>query len=478
MYTPQQDDLQDKYFEKMANDTQSGHKINENDGNSSKRRHIGHNGSTTSGSVTTESSGLRRSTRETSSTKQILSGTSITRKSERLEKRALADPPIKRKFEQVEEQRMPSPSNKSEGSEKHRSSNSSGSTKSEKGMSSSDTKSEKEKREKNGKQQMMDARERSRNEKQQHKPSCVILKKKRLDARSYSTLLRPRARISKGSDLGLKLKRENKQSQGASYHIRAGGSKEVEEDEDECNERREEQAVGEFSHFSCKQRNHHEENHEFESKDKSPVFESGDSSQQSTSDGAGLKEAEDNSKGMQVECSVREDFQRSELMESISEGRSLAGDHGTGGIDKVRTLKRKTNAIGINSDDPLMEASQEICSVTADAVSLSSSGSKVGNFIERCVICSKRQRVDFDSCDQEFCSCNVEDRKEPEAGDGTRLTEECHNVGQDNRTPFIHRAEADQNACVVCKLGGKLLSVTLALIPSFFLIFKFPYYQK
>ncbi|XP_042510757.1 chromodomain-helicase-DNA-binding protein Mi-2 homolog [Macadamia integrifolia] len=437
----------------MANDTRSGWKIKENDSNSSKRRLIGHEGSTTSGFATTDSSGLRRSTRETSSRNQSWSSTSIMRKSERLEKRASANPPIKRKFERDEEQRMPGPSKKSEGSEKQRSLNSSRSKKSEKGLSSPDTKI---KREKKGKQQIINARGRSRNEKQKPKPSHVILKKKRLDTCSHRALLSSQARISKGPDLGLKLKRKNKQSQGASCHIRAGSSKEDEE-EDECSERRKEQEVGEFSHFSCKQENHHEENHEFESQDKSLVSETGNSSRQSSPDGAGLKEAEDNSKGMQVECSVREDFQRSELMESISEGRSLAGDTDTGGAKKVRTLKRKRNTIDISSDTPPKEASEEICSVTADAVSSSPSGGEVGNFIERCVVCSKRQRVDFDSCDQEFCSCNAKDIKELGAGDGTRLIEECHSVGRDDEIPFILRVEVDHNACVVCKLGGKLL---------------------
>ncbi|KAJ4977738.1 hypothetical protein NE237_008518 [Protea cynaroides] len=475
-------------------------KVKETDSNSSKRKQVGGKGSTTSGSATTVSLGLRRSTRE-SSKKQSLPSTSSTRKSERLEKRTPATTPTKRKFERVEKQRMPSPLRKSERSEKNHSS-SSGSKKSGKGLSSPEMKNKKEKREKNGKQQMMDVRERSRNEKQQPKSSRVILKKKRLDARSYRALLKPPSRISKRPDVRQRLKREDKQSQVESDHTGVSGSKVVEEDGDDCSERREEEEIGEL-----------------------PVPESGDSSRQSSPDGAVPKEVEDDSNGMQEECSVREDFQR---LESTSEERSDAGETDTGGADKVRTLKRKRSTIDMNSDTSETEASKEICSGTADAVFSSPSGSKMCNLIERCVVCSKRQRVHFDSHEGEFCSCNAkevcvqetilrsvenggvscsqmerenwaeddppldktelssevhrefvpcsvnlamvpevlspieEDRREPQAGDGTGVTEECCSDGQQDKTP----TEADQNASVFCKLDSGASPDTLKVDSS------------
>ncbi|XP_042481589.1 helicase protein MOM1-like isoform X2 [Macadamia integrifolia] len=499
----------------MANDR----KVKENDGNSSKRRRAGGKVSTT-GSATTDSLGLRRSTRETASKKQSLSSTSSTRKSERLEKRTPAVTPIKKKIERIEKQKMPSPLRKSERSEKHRSLNSSGSKKSEKVPSPPDTKNKKKKREKNEKQQTMDVREGSSNEKQQPKPSRVILKKKRLDARSYRALLRPQARISKGADLGRRVKRKDKQPQEERYDIGASGSEDVEKDGDECSERMDDKSVKESSQLSCEQKNRHAENHDSESRDKLPLLESGDNSAQSSPDGAVQKEAEDDSSGMRVECSVREDFKGPELMESTSERRSVAAETDTGGADKIGTLKRKRNAIDLYSDTSATEASKEICSATADAVSSSPSGSKMGNFIERCVVCSKRQRVDFDSHELGFCSCNAkevcvqetilgsvekdgvscshmerengaeddpaldktegfpevrrqivhcsgnlvfipevptpieEDRREPEAGDGTGVAEECHSDVQHCKTPIIFQTEADQNASVSCKLDS------------------------
>ncbi|KDO73352.1 hypothetical protein CISIN_1g038620mg, partial [Citrus sinensis] len=156
----------------MANDTRSGRKIKD-DGNSiSKGRHTGGNGVTSSSTESPDTSNLRRSSRETSSSmKNMISESSSSkknttsetpplktnvtpspssiRKSERIEKRTSTTAPVKRKSERLEKQSEPIPLRRSERGKGPSSSSSSGSKKSDKSLVSSELKQKKEKKEKN-----------------------------------------------------------------------------------------------------------------------------------------------------------------------------------------------------------------------------------------------------------------------------------------------------------------------------------------
>ncbi|KAF8396554.1 hypothetical protein HHK36_018178 [Tetracentron sinense] len=402
----------------MVNDTRSGHKIKDDDSNSSKRRQIGGKG-TISGSARTDASILRRSARETPLKKQTASSFSSTRKSERLEKWTPPTPLVKRKSERVEKQRISSPLRRSERGEKCRLLSSSGSKKSMKGLSSSDTKRKKGKREKSRKQLTFKPRDRSKNEKQDPKAACIIPKEKRLDARSYRAFLSPQARSARRAmKTDIELKRQDKLSQGDNNNAGTSASIEVQDGEDECSEIKREEPRKEYfarsherhlerssyglrkfadgtssnhgevesSHFNRKRKNCPEEALESENGDGSSKCS--DSPLQSSPH----EETVDDAEMVQVDCSARAELQTPELIESTSEGRPLATYVDLGRGDKVGTCKTKSNTVIMYSDASVTAASKEIYSSNADTVSSSHSGSKRSNFVESCVACSKRPR--------------------------------------------------------------------------------------
>ncbi|XP_010262872.1 PREDICTED: helicase protein MOM1-like isoform X2 [Nelumbo nucifera] len=539
----------------MVNDTRPRRKIKDGDSNNSKRGEIGAKGSTASGSATTDTSGLRRSTRELPSKKKTLSSPSNTRKSERLEKQTPSTP-LKKKSERVEKKKMPCPLKKSERSEKQRSLSSSESKRHAKGLSTSDTKSKKRKGEKSRKQQALDVREQNRSEKQDSKSTHVVLKKKRLDARSYRALLSSKTKMAKETDLGEKLRRQDKLSQGDSNRTGTSDSKEVEDVAEQYNdengeELRREDIVGgcessaqesnydlrkfpkgtsryhkkgELSSFIRKRKIHPEEVQKSENGDGSPESKYSGSSLQSSPNEIVGKEIVDDGKSVHMENSSGEDLQNQELIESTSEGRSLTSEADGGRTDKLGSVKRKRNAMNMDSDAYASGASKEICCSTADTVSSSQPGSKRNCTFEKCSVCSKRQRLDNDAQSWEVCSCKEKevsaqletltspqvvepvlspipkdrddgvnedtninlgehlpvvqreighgssglhteveilvppkDRGEPEGRVGTRCIEEVSIDTQQDQFPLGFQTDSDDNACVICKLGGKLL---------------------
>ncbi|KAA8544079.1 hypothetical protein F0562_021744 [Nyssa sinensis] len=373
----------------MAKDTRSSRKIKDNGNNTSKKRLVNVKGSSTSGSATTDTSGLRRSSRETSSRKQMISGPSSTRKSERLEKRML-NTPLKKKSEKTEKQRIPSPLRRSDRSKKHPSSSSSGSKKSEKGSASSDMKLKKLKRVKNVKQLTLAAREVSRNEKQDLKP--VSLKKKRMNA--YKALFKPqRIRITL-QDTDGELEKPDKLSQIGSSIVRGSASKQVEDGSDECSERMEVELTKDYVERTCEgapeRTNFSLKNFDTETSGDHYEVELSCSNQKHScteepcepSDGDGLnapksdgtgKQTLDGAQRIQVDCSATKKLQTPVLVGSTLIGRSLDCNINLG----------------------------------TDAISSPSSGCKRHNFEETCVACSKRRRVEYDLPKQDLCSCNT-----------------------------------------------------------------------
>lgn len=154
---------------------------NKDDGTkSSKGMDSSSKGSTT---AMIDSSGLRRSARETPSKKKIIPCPSSTRKSERLEKQTPTTPSVKKKSERVETQRTPSPPRRSLRAKNQHTSRSSETMKSDKSPVSSEMTRKKERREKSVKPLTVDASEFSKSGKQGLKPFRV--ENKRMDARTY-----------------------------------------------------------------------------------------------------------------------------------------------------------------------------------------------------------------------------------------------------------------------------------------------------
>ncbi|KAF5937751.1 hypothetical protein HYC85_025257 [Camellia sinensis] len=449
----------------MANDTQSTCKSKDDESNSSKKKPVTGKRSSTPGSAVVDTSGLRRSTRETPSRKQISSSPSTTRKSERIEKRTPTATPLKRKLEIVEKKRMPSPLRRSDRGKKHLSWSSSGSKKSEKGSASSDVKRKKLKREKSVKQLTLGAREMSRREKRDPKP--VGVNKKRMDARTYKSLFKHRRRRDIAPDFDVEMEKQDKLSQVDSSDCEGSVSKQVDDKEDggdECSESMgkllreggiEEACEGgaEGSHprlnivdaealgnhgevaLSCSSQKHSSMEEPHEPSEGNDLYAS--------KNGAGVEETLDDAKMVQVYCSAVEKLRTPELAGSAGMGRSLDGviDEQTG--DRVAS-KRKRHTVEMDCKAST-SANKANCKSNADAVFLPSSECKSDDFDGTCVTCSKRLRVDYDSSMQELCFCNqainkdlcgtsiAKDRGEPEAfvrgsidkNDGTAHRKKC-----------------------------------------------------
>lgn len=167
----------------MANDTRSTRRSKDDEGTSSRKKAV---------AETADTSGLRRSTRGTPSREQITTSPSTKRKSGRVESTTPMTPAVKRKSEIVDKHDTSSPLRRSDRFKKHQPSSSSGTKESEKGSHSSDVKSNKLKREKSVKGLTLEGRETNRREKQDPKP--VGVKKKKMDAHTYSSFFKQQLR--------------------------------------------------------------------------------------------------------------------------------------------------------------------------------------------------------------------------------------------------------------------------------------------
>ncbi|XP_077226776.1 uncharacterized protein LOC143860127 [Tasmannia lanceolata] len=554
----------------MANVTRSSKKLKDDDRNSSKMKNIvgkGKDAKVTSGSAKTETSGLRRSSRETPSKKQSSSSSpSSIRKSERLEKR----PPsthVKIKLVRVEKQRI---LGRSERGYKHRSSSSSGSKTSEKASCSLEAKRKTEQRENSGKHVVaVDMRDRSKSEKWGRKSvSLTLKKKKRLDARSYRAYLKPHPKKVKVSDLGEKHMIKDNISQPDSDNTDTSSSKQFKEGVDECSGKKGDELRGkhlgqpgeeavegsssgskkhpdrnlrngieeiELAHSSRKRKLCYEEEvHESKYGDCSPGSKYSDGSHHLSPDELIAKETIDLADRPEGDCLVREYIEETENNTDraqvgcstregsiSSEGRSLAVDFG-----KVGDFQRKRNAPGSDSDISVTgvgKGTHTLETSSPDEIS-SSPPHKRSKFIETCDSCSK-PRLGSDTPNQ-ICSCNAKtsndlckislseevskqaailgtpqkdeivsnclhedgagenldlDARKQSTGDEQlrmhgltdshttvdipnpleedrgRHGEEC-GIGAQPKDPSLeNQMDTDQNACVKCKLGGKLL---------------------
>ncbi|KAF9598150.1 hypothetical protein IFM89_025590 [Coptis chinensis] len=418
--------------------TRSGCKLKDV-GNNSKGENIGIKGSTASGSTNSDTSILRRSTRETPSNKQRDSSPLNTRKSERIEKRTPPTPPIKRKSERVEKQKMPSPLRRSERGENSRSSCSSESKKSENGLELLDTKNKKDLRDNNGRRRTTDnPRDRKRNGQTDRRPAHLLLGKKRLDARSYRESLR-QEQPTKNQEADLnkkKLEEHDDTSQGDTDHTEAGTSKEVKDGADCVRnmEEVEEKDAGEGSKVAVegpssglrkldlgmsnvlgevepslvgrKRRRHSDELCESNNEQGSPVSKCEDNSLESS------KEVCAEAETAQLDCSARENCPNVSI---TSEGRSRSGDQCLKRASDVgnskRKRKRKPEGSNSDSDASVPAANEEIYTsgnavTSANALNSPPSERTRSTYLELCDACTKRKRLEVDSQKCNMCSCS------------------------------------------------------------------------
>ncbi|XP_077252881.1 uncharacterized protein LOC143892273 [Tasmannia lanceolata] len=542
----------------MANVTRSCRKLKDDDKNVSKRKTIGVKAkaakvSTISSSAMTDTSGLRRSSRETASKKREISSKKQSssssplsiQKSDRLEKQTPLAPSVKRKLDCIEKQSMPSPLRRSERASKHRLLNSSGSKKSEKGSGSLDAKMKNEKREKsgkrvavdksssgskksekgsgsldakrknenkekNGKQMPVETRDWSKSKKRCRKGATLTLKKNK---RRRKTISMRHANKVKEADISEMQRRKDNLSQCDSDNTDSNGSKQVEEGVDECSGKKgdsrekyleqvgqeavEGSSSGSRKHAdvnlsnsdgeidlglsSRKRKSCSEEVHESNNGVSSPVSKDSDSAFQLSPVKLKGKETVDDADRAEVGCLAREDLSTAELkLSTSSEGKSLAVDMERTG--DVAVFKRKRNGTGPDSDISVTGVTKSTCILETSSPDVISSSPthKRSRCIETCDSCFK-PRLDSDSPNQ-VCSCNAKTSQDlcemllsevmdvrpnnftycsrhPKSSEEDREShgKECSNSAQSKDSSLENQMDSDHNACIKCKLGGKLL---------------------
>ncbi|KAB2604258.1 hypothetical protein D8674_040421 [Pyrus ussuriensis x Pyrus communis] len=453
----------------MAHDTRSSRKMKDDEDSKSKGRQISSKGSSTSGSGASDTSGLRRSARETSLKKNITLSPSITRKSERLDKKISETPPFKRKSERFEKKLTPTPPRISDRVKNH-SSNSSGSKNSEKSSGSSLMKRKREQKEKNVKELTEATREVSKSV----GSGCV--KNKIRNAQAYKAFFMKQRKKLRAQGHSEEQSRQNKVSEGGGNDCRGtvdGLGKGVEAVESDStvnkfsNETVEDNQGGGLSHSSPRP-SCMEEASEFGNGDGLEIC-----GQQTlaSSYNAMTKEISDAPARVHVYCPGEEQLKMPELIGPTING-SIDDLHMSSKTGHCVTLsKRKRNMKDEGSDSSAVNGSKDVCTLIADAVSSLPSGSTTDAPVGTCGACLKRQRVENDptkleiySCstklNQELCSTSATEvhpyRGELIADSATYVPEKLNGMQQKDFSVQF-QTNGDQNTCLICSLGGKLL---------------------
>ncbi|XP_062172135.1 helicase protein MOM1 [Alnus glutinosa] len=472
----------------MANDSRSSRKIKDNESNNSKVRHNSGKESATSGSATSDTSGVRRSTREASLKRKMIPSPPSSRKSERLDKQRPTPHTVDRKSERIEKKGMLTPLRRSDRGKKL-SWSSSGSKKSDKSSSSSDVKRIKEKKEKSVKLLTLETKAVGKSEIEAVESSPV--KNKRMDASTYRALFKKQPKKVTAAVHHEEQIRLDKFSRGDSSN--SGG--EV-DGANECSERKEEQvreesvdracdrallgsnsSVHKFSKETLQENSRVELSHSSqghisadetcEPLDQNVVEVSKSGGSLSSCDAVGKAIGDNTERVQEEDCVVKEKLQTPELISSALIEKTP--DNDLERLLEVIPLKRKRKSVGMDSDASTIIATKDICTPITDAISFLPSGDERYYLVEKCGTCFKRQRVDHDSTKQEFCSCNT---KLSQESCDTSINKDRGNPGatvtagySGNRTTYLQQkdsfadlqTESDQNTCLFCKLGGKLL---------------------
>lgn len=162
----------------MGNGTRSSQRAKDGENYNERMKQDSEKGKISPSPTESDTTGVRRSARETPS-KKIIPSSSSARKSERLEKGTPPSPVVSKKSERVEQKNMPSPLRRS-GRARSQSSTPSDSK-------SSGSLNSKQKQ-KSVKQVTLEAKEVNQNE--EHDPETLQVKVKRMDARMYRSLFK------------------------------------------------------------------------------------------------------------------------------------------------------------------------------------------------------------------------------------------------------------------------------------------------
>ncbi|GLT56802.1 hypothetical protein SLA2020_298190 [Shorea laevis] len=374
----------------MANDTRSSQKIKDSENNNSKGRQINGRGSTSSHAASPDPSGLRRSTRETSSKHRTTPSSSSAQKSEFVEKENPTTSPV-RKSERIEKQKNPSPLRRP-------------------------------------------GRDVDENENPDEEP--VKVNKTQMDARRYKELFRKQKQKANTTD---HCEEPKKQGDSGSKQVDDGikfierNGKDLEEDfTDKSVIREPESNIKQSSRKTLEDSHGHE----------LPMtgLKHGPMEEACTSlDGDGLhllkndvvaKETTEDAGKV-----VLENIQIPTSADSTLKGRILDRDTS---LEMGHMLsKRKRDTADIVSDPPLMVGSKDMCNSMADAVTLSPSNCKSKDYVEICNTCFKKQRMEVDPSVQENCSCNKKSNCFFDSAVEERLAKDIANESKSESSRFI-----------------------------------------
>ncbi|XP_022152923.1 uncharacterized protein LOC111020533 isoform X3 [Momordica charantia] len=444
----------------MVKDTRSSVRAKNEENNNPKGKQNGDKATTRAGSSTPDTSALRRSARETSWKKKIVSTPSSSRKSERLEKQPPSTPCDKKKRGTIEDQDRLNLLRRSQRGKNQSSSTSSGSgsKKSDKSSGSPNIKRKKEKKEKSIKQLTLGTGEVGNSGKQDEVSEHA--KSKRMDARAYRALYREKLKKANSSGCQERRKMPKSDTHGDSNGCKENlnGSNKFSDKSKElsvkCLEESSTRALEDFDETRTKIAKEVVENDVgldfFPASQKSSKEE--ELTRLSNGDG-GSVDAVIYSSG-KLKTSERTN------PNSIL-GAMPADDHiDSDGDCKLISLKRK-RSVDLDSNGSARNESENSCPSPAGAIESSSSPCRQSDKVETCDKCLERQRVDNNSKD--FCSCVEIDKQNGETSIDMDRGKHIGNVISDSAGNCVWcklekaSSDIDPNACLICKVGGKLL---------------------
>ncbi|XVF68548.1 hypothetical protein PTKIN_Ptkin11bG0011700 [Pterospermum kingtungense] len=425
----------------MAYGTRSNTKAKDDEDNDSKGGLTGGKKSVNSGAATAEVSGVRSSPRETPTKRNLTPSSSCgTRKSERLEKQTANSNPMtpsaKRKLEQTEKHKNASPLRRSERGKMPSSSGSSGSKKSDKSPDSLDTETKKERKEKSMKQLTMESVEVEKNELENGQANEA--NKKKMNAYSYKALFTKQLMKAHGTGHSNDLNGTD-----------SGREEDILEDVTEITHER--TLVTSSSQSSKETLERNNEHKSFQTRQKV-----------SSKDMSSTRGDPQGSKNCLVAGDMNDDAEKASLENLPSPE--------CGGVldcDVTCDMVQKVTDIDIDYVASPVISSNDICTSAGGRTSLSLDR-KRKDCSESGGTCSKRQRVDSDSTEQEICSSNsnlnqlfgssdIKDRGKLHVGISTANVEKPCNHMQQHLSSADLQTGSDRKTCIVCKLDGKLL---------------------
>ncbi|KAI3461415.1 hypothetical protein Pfo_018078 [Paulownia fortunei] len=435
----------------MVSDTRSARKSkDEVDGRSSKKKVNIRKDSLMRNPGKDHVSGVRRSARETSLSRQMTPSPQSMRKSKRLEKGTLPlTPSVKRKSERLEKYNTPSPLRRSDRGKKILSSSSSGSKQSAKELSLSESK---RKKEKTLIQVTMES------EKAELDLEAVGMKRKKMNARTFKALFK-RQRVKENvPDGDGELEGRDKLSDVGSDNSRGIVSEPMgngEDVSDECSRRVvgklrdgsiDKASGGDLQKSICSLKDCHadiENDINVDSSHRDNVLDEPCSKYSQTS--SSVRETFDYPERLPKNCASTENMDALESESSTCLARSRDGCANSDISDKCLHSK------------------------VAEPTPSPSPKCENHNLLGTCVLCSKNRRVGYDSPEQELCSCNptvdkdlgsfstCKDRSDHGAAVTSESAKKCDCRHLLTKTRADAQMDGHEKVCALCNKDGELL---------------------